>query len=97
VTFVSSPRFFFDCVKDFKHAEIILGIADGDVKRGFAEGLGIFYSVKASISLIVFRMRENSGFQMAILRFCMRVLDMFTTQRFTYCQEKMEQGWSRVL
>lgn len=40
VTFVSSPRFFFDCVKDFKHAEIILGIADGDVKRGFAEGIG---------------------------------------------------------
>lgn len=39
ITFVSSPKFFFDISKEFEEVKIILGIGDGNVSEVFEQGI----------------------------------------------------------
>lgn len=52
VTFVASPKFFFNTTKKFKKINLILGIEDGNVASPFTMGLDMLVDVENRINLI---------------------------------------------
>ncbi len=52
VTYVASPRFFFNTTKKFKSISLILGIEDGDVASPFTSGLESFLDIEKRINFI---------------------------------------------
>ncbi|QYR24343.1 phospholipase D family protein [Paenibacillus sp. sptzw28] len=52
VTYVASPKFFFNTTKKFKKISLVLGIEDGDVAGPFASGLETFLDVERRINFI---------------------------------------------
>src|SRR5690554_5696993 len=52
VTFVASPKFFFNTTKNFKKIDLIFGIEDGNVASPFATGLEMLFDVESRINII---------------------------------------------
>src|SRR5699024_8056262 len=52
VTFVSSPRFFFETVKEFNTVTLILGIGDGSVSSNFGIAVSKMFDVEERINVL---------------------------------------------
>lgn len=52
VTFVSSPRFFFETVKEFNTVTLILGIGDGSVSGNFGIAVSKMFDVEERINVL---------------------------------------------
>lgn len=51
ISFVASPKFFFEMTKDFEEVQLILGIEDGQVAGSFITGLQALLAIEKRIEL----------------------------------------------